>query len=128
MKKLLILIPLIAMVALSGCAWEAVAKVPPPNDVFMTTGDMKDGNYEPKGMVSAMRIELAFSCLGVIPPLYPMIGPQAQDVLYEQLAKEAKRMGANAVINIRTTVSPAAIIPGLIWIPVVNMSGMAIKM
>ena len=128
MKKLLLLIPLVAIIALSGCAWQAVSKVPPPKDVFMTTGDMKDGDYEPVGMVSAMRVELAFSCLGLFPPLYPMIGPQVQDLLFEQLAKEAKRMGANAVINIKTTVMPAAIIPGLIWIPVVNMSGMAIKM
>lgn len=128
MKKLLLLIPLVAIIALSGCAWQAVSKVPPPKDVFMTTGDMKDGDYEPVGMVSAMRIELAFSFLGLLPPLYPMIGPQVQDLLFEQLAKEAKRMGANAVINIKTSVMPAAIIPGLIWIPVVNMSGMAIKM
>ncbi|MBN2379197.1 hypothetical protein JXM67_05290 [candidate division WOR-3 bacterium] len=128
MKKLLIVIPLLAMIAMAGCAWEAVSKVPPYKDVFMTTGDMKDGDYEPLGMVSAMRIELAFSCLGILPPLYPMIGPQAQDLLYEQLAKEAKKMGANGVINIRSGVTPMAIIPGLIWIPIVNMSGMAIKM
>lgn len=128
MKKLLILIPLIAMVAMSSCAWEAVAKVPPHKDVFMTTGDMKDGNYEPVGMVSGMKISLAFSCLGVLPPLYPMMGPEVQAVLYEQLAKEAKKMGANGVINIRTAITPAFIIPGLLWLPVVNMSGMAIKM
>lgn len=128
MKKVLLIIPLIAMIALSGCAWEAVAKVPPHKDVFMTTGDMKDGNYEPLGMVSAMRIELAFSCIGLLPPLYPMIGPQAQDLLFEQLAKEAKRMGANGVINIRTSVMASPLIPGLLWLPVVNMSGMAIKM
>lgn len=128
MKKLLLVIPLIALVAFSGCAWEALAKVPPPNDVFMTTGDMKDGDYEPLGMVSAMRIELAFSCLGLLPPLYPMIGPQTQDLMYEQLAKEAKRLNANGVINIRTSVTPSPLIPGLLWLPIVNMSGMAIKM
>ena len=127
MKKLLIIIPLALMIGFAGCAWEAVAKVPPYKDVFMTTGDMKDGDYEPLGMVSAMRIELAFSCIGVLPPLYPMMGPQCQDLLYEQLAKEAKAMGANAVINIRTAVSPYPLIPGLIWLPTVNMSGMAIK-
>lgn len=87
MKKLLILIPVIAILTLGGCAWQAVSKVPPPSDVFCTTGDMKDGDYTPIGMVRAMKINLAFSCIGVIPPLYPMFGPQIQDALYEQLAK-----------------------------------------
>lgn len=128
MKKLLLLIPLVAIIAFSGCAWQAVSKTPPPKDVFMTTGDMKDGDYEPVGMIRAMRVELAFSCLGVLPPLYPQFGPEIQDALYEQLAKEAKRMGANAVINIQTMIMPTPFLFGILWLPTVEMSGMAIKM
>ncbi len=128
MKKLLLLIPIVSLLVLGGCAWEAVSQVPPSSDVFMTTGDLKDGNYKPISMVRAMKINLAFSCIGVLPPLYPMFGPQIQNVLYEQLAKEAKKAGANAVINIRTSIMPMGLIPGIIWIPVVEMSGMAVKM
>lgn len=128
MKKLLILIPLVALVALSGCAWNAVSRVPNPSDIYMTTGDLKDGDYEPLGMVGAMRIGLSFSCLGVLPPLYPQFGPQVQNALYEQIAKEAKKLGANGVINIGVSVTPSPLIPGLLWIPIVHVSGMAVKM
>ncbi|GEM_PF-2968073 len=128
MKKLLLFISLITVLTMSGCAWEAVSKVPAPSDMFMTTGDVKDGDYEPLGMVSAIRANIKLSCLGVFPPLYPMMGPEIQDVLYKQLSVEAKKMGANAVINIKTTIVPASIIPGLLWFPAVNISGMAVKM
>lgn len=128
MKKVLILASLALLLAMTGCAWEAVSRVPDKSDIYMTTGDLKDGGYTPLGMVSAMRFDLAFSCLGVLPPLFPMFGPRVQDALYEQIAKEAKKIGANAVINISTMATPTPLIPGLIWIPVVVVNGMAVKM
>ncbi len=125
MKKYIV-IGVMALVLLGmGCAQITKANV--PSDIYMTTGDgIKNKDYKPLGVVYAVRAQITVSCLGLFPPYLPQVGPVIEKTLKDDIAKQAKEMGADGIINLEIGFLPANVY-GLIVVTYVYAQGTAVK-
>ena len=125
MKKYITI--LIVGFILVGMSCSQVTKANMPSDIYVTTGDgIKNKDYEPVGIVYAVRAQITISCLGLLPPYIPQVGPVMEKTLMDDVAKQAKEMGANGIINLKVGFLPANIY-GLVIVTYVYAQGTAVN-
>lgn len=106
MKKILLMLTVITM--LLGCAAiKEQVTFPASDDVFMTTGDGDiQKPYEPVGQLlyydQGFRLSM-IPLIGLIP--FKTVDPDV--ALKQEIYKEVKKMGGDAVINLRIDWQPA---------------------
>jgi len=84
---------------LSGCASFQQVKFPPQDEVFITTGDGDITKpYEPIGQLIYAKkgVRIPLPLIGLIPISDAVAGTAINEII----AKEARAMGGNAVINL----------------------------
>ena len=90
---------LLGVTLLSGCAYRSAITFPSANDVFMTEGDGDiQKPYTPIGVLIYYKTgyRIALPLLGLIP-----IGdPDPEYVLREEIARKVKSMGGDGVIQL----------------------------
>lgn len=99
MRTLLSIVLLCGFLLLSGCASFQQVKFPPPDEVFITTGDGDITKpYEPVGhlIYTKTGFRLGLPIIGLI----PIADVVAENAINEIIAREARAMGGNAVINL----------------------------
>ena len=90
---------LAGLLLLAGCASYQQVKFPPPEEVFITTGDGDITKpYEPVGhlIYAKTGFRLGLPIIGLI----PIADVVAENAINEIIAREARAMGGNAVINL----------------------------
>ena len=99
MRSFLFCVMLGAIVITTGCATFKRIDFPPSNEIFITTGDGDITKpYKPIGQL--IYLKTGFRIGAPIIGLLPIADVSAEDAINEIIAREAKKMGGNAVINL----------------------------
>ncbi len=127
MKRSAVLL-MVVLLTVIGTHCVHVTQATFPSDVYITTGDgLKNKDYTPVGIVLVRKAAFpVVSLFTAFPPLVPQIGPVLEDAIKEAVAKEAKKMGADAVINLQWFAIPMPSSMITLWTEII-ITGTAVK-
>lgn len=128
-------VALVVLLALlvTSCALKFAGHVPSSDVLIVGTGTglVDPAKYEAKGLVCVQRTNVFFDILGLISPQGPTLSQALTESMRDELADEARKLGANAVLNCTFSYSyvPGCIVWGLpIGFATVELHGTAVKL